>query len=176
MGMYAILYGDDLPPPARGELSRDKPFYGQNKWHLPIAWLALFEPQDVWLTPGVEGWPEGDGSVPRISRPRAQALNLLRSRRDWLLRVFPVCEPAWLDAFEGVVETAPCMWLHLDVADFVDDIDELRRMLTMFDESPEPLPEFDDPSTFGCGPPDPLEPGRARNGRRVLPYIDLDHE
>lgn len=113
MGNYSELYLTNLArKPLRGELERDSP-YLLSKYHLPIAWLALFEQSDIQELPiddSGEKWPY-------LIRSKEPALTLLRLRQRWISSHFPEFDPQWLSAFINYLDTAPFEYVHLDTSD-----------------------------------------------------------
>jgi hypothetical protein len=141
MGNYSELYLTNLArKPLRGELESDSP-YLLSKYHLPIAWLALFDQSDIQELPiddSGEKWPY-------LIRSKESALTLLRLRQQWLSSHFPLLDPQWLSAFINYLDTAPFEYVHLDTSDIgsmghggSEWTKEMRTLLGSFADSSLP--------------------------------------
>lgn len=149
MGCFSYLYLANTESPLKpGELNEDSP-YLLSKYHVPLFWLALFEPTDV------RGIPTEDGEDidPYLVRNRKRACALLESRGPWLVENFRGIKPLWLSQFRAVLEAPAFHYVHVDsseVGSMMGTGEEwrsaLEEMLGIFSVAP---PEASPSGFFG---------------------------
>jgi len=144
MGNYSELYFSDsnevLPP---GALEGSESPYLLAKYHVPILWLALFQPTDI-----VDKVIEGGETWPYLVKDKQEAATLLSSREEFLLSNFPFMRPEWLTQFNSLVLQTNLRYVHMDSSD-VGTMDGdgpeswrscLETMLSMFSVETPPKP------------------------------------
>ncbi|HET7154387.1 MAG TPA: hypothetical protein VFI87_03360 [Hyphomicrobiaceae bacterium] len=149
MGNYSELYfAGKKAPPKRGELSNDSP-YLLSKYHVPLLWLALFDPKDIVDIP-VDG---GEDVNPYLVKARDEAVVMLTSREPWLLSNFKNLKSLWVSQFKAVLEGADFDYVHLDTSDIGSMVGSgeewkslLGKILRMFSEQ---VPQEASPGLFG---------------------------
>lgn len=142
MGNFADLYTSDSDSaPKRGDGERRLAFHAVAKYHIPVAWLALYVAADIHMC-RVDDDPETE-EVPHLVCRREIALDRLHSRIQWLVGEFSEgVRPPLLD-LHGELSLADQPFVHLetmDIGSMVSTPDawviDLRVMLSAFDERP----------------------------------------
>ncbi len=126
--------------PARTELDSNQSPYLLSEWHLPIVWLALFQPQDV----RVDAASIRDGDRAYFAALRHEALVTLENRRSWIQAAIPNLELRWLDSFAEFLSTCQLPWVHVQPANFAKDgsapnVEALRNLLGVFSNNPQSM-------------------------------------
>jgi hypothetical protein len=146
MGHYSELYfSNTRSRPKRGEFSADSPHL-LSKYHVPLLWLALFEPRDIVLI----AQEEDDDRWPYLVKTRTEALQLLASREQAIVTRFPSLKREWLAQFKALLERSPFEYVHLDTSDVGSMVcsgeewhSKLQSMLSIFSNEPSsPQPSF----------------------------------
>lgn len=140
MGSYSELYfANSLSSPVSVALAESDDPYLQAKYHVPLLWLALFEPTDIADSP-----PEDDAtSWPHLAKPTSKASALLLSRQEMLARHFPALQALWVKQFLSMLEGATAKYVHVETSDIGAMVErpagwrrELRSMLGIFNVPP----------------------------------------
>jgi hypothetical protein len=113
-----------------------------SEWHLPIAWLALFEASDVRIDPS----SRHDKDRNYYATKRDAALSRFEKRAPWIRSAVPTLEMVWVDAFRDFLSDAKFHWVHVIPAPFAEDggapdADMLVFLLKAFEEPPTPVHE-----------------------------------
>lgn len=113
MGNFSELYFSDnkevLPP---GALEGSDSPYLLAKYHVPILWLALFQPSDL-----IDRVIDDGETWPYLVKDRQDAAALLSSRESFLLSNFPLLKPEWLTQFKTLVSQSDFRYVHMDSSD-----------------------------------------------------------
>src|SRR6185369_212892 len=147
MGSFSELYFSDTRTlPQQGDLSEASP-YLLSKYHVPLLWLALFEPKDITVI------PEEDGVESRVYlvKDRTEAIRALETREAALLARFPKLKPLWLAQFKTLLEQTPLQYVHADTNEIGGMVgtgtewqSTLQKMLGIFSTPSGPAPSFFD--------------------------------
>jgi hypothetical protein len=112
MSDYSKLYfSNDLKhPPNDGELDETNSPYLLASYHIPILWIALFEVSDAKkiIKASDEEWDY-------YCKPPKSAADLLNSRKELILSLFPNLKREWLEQFQSFISNANFKYVHLDI-------------------------------------------------------------
>lgn len=119
----------------------DSPFL-LSEWHLPIAWLALFDASDVRIDPS----SRHDKHRHYYATQRDAALSRFEKRTPWIHSAFHRLDMVWFDAFRIFLSSAKFHWVHVIPTPFTEDgsapdADALVFLLNVFEEPPIPVHE-----------------------------------
>ncbi len=129
--------------PRRRELEEiDSPFLLAD-WHLPIGWLAMFAPTDLYI----DSSSIHDRDKPYFAVECGTAVARLDERVLWLKSAVPGLQTAWLDSFRHFVSNANLGWVHMDPVaisttigdNSVPEAERLVGLLYAFEQTPTPL-------------------------------------
>jgi len=143
-----LYFLDRSTYPRSGELDEiDSPFL-LSEWNLPIAWLALFDANDVRIDPS----SRHDKDRHYYATKRDAALSRLEQRAPWIRSALPRLDVVWLDAFRTFLSDAKFQWVHVLPISFsgdggASDADMLVFLLNAFEEPPIPVHEVKDSSS-----------------------------
>ncbi|MEJ5152457.1 MULTISPECIES: hypothetical protein [unclassified Comamonas] len=126
--------------PARAELDGNGSPYLLSEWHLPIVWLALFQPQDA----RIDLTSIRDGDRAYFATLRNEALSNLENRKAWIQAAVPNLDVEWLDSFTKFLTTCKLPWVHVQPLSFYEDgsapsIEALKDLLKIFSCPPNLL-------------------------------------
>lgn len=132
-----LYFLDRATRPARTELDSNDSPYLLTERHLPIVWLALFQPQDA----RIDTTSIRDGDRAYFAASRNDAITNLEKRKPWIRAAVPSLEAVWLDSFTDFLVACELSWVHVQPPPFGEDglapgIDALRQLLAIFDASP----------------------------------------
>ncbi|MDR3002665.1 MAG: hypothetical protein LBV14_00375 [Acidovorax sp.] len=123
--------------PTRSEIDSNNCPYLLSEWHLPIVWLALFQPQDA----RIDATSIRDGDRAYFAARRHDAISNLEKRRPWIHAAVPGLDEVWLDSFTKFLMACEFSWIHVQPPPFCEEgsapsINELRQLLAIFDTPP----------------------------------------
>lgn len=126
--------------PARAELNGNSSPYLLSEWHLPIVWLALFQPQDACM----DLTSVRDGDRAYFATLRNEALSNLEERKAWIQTAVPNLDVELLESFTKLFTICKLPWVHVQPLTFDEDgsapsIEALRDLLKIFSCPPNSL-------------------------------------
>lgn len=126
--------------PAETELDCNRSPYLLSEWHLPIVWLALFQPQDA--RTDLTAIRNRDQAY--FATLRIEALSNLNERKVWLQTAVPNLNTVWLDSFANFLSLCELPWVHVQPLPFDEDgsapsIEALKNLLKVFSCPPNSL-------------------------------------
>ena len=126
--------------PARAELDDNSSPYLLSEWHLPIVWLALFQPQDV----RIDLTSIQDRDRAYFATLRDKALSNLEDRKAWIHTAVPHLNVEWIDSFAKLLTLCKLPWVHVQPLSFDEDgsapsIEALKDLLKIFSCPPNSL-------------------------------------
>ena len=120
MSSYSYLVGRPDKRPLFSNRSGVNEIAYASDW-IPVAWLALFEPKDVQLVeepPESETYdPDTATHCPTLIRRRDAALDVLRRRRERLMKVLPKHLQPQLHGLEAAIAASPLPYIQVVLSD-----------------------------------------------------------
>ncbi|MPT12506.1 MULTISPECIES: hypothetical protein [Comamonas] len=120
--------------PTRTELESNSSPYLLSEWHLPIVWVALFQPWDA----RIDATSIRDRDRAYFAAKRYDAITNLEKRRPWIRTAAPGLDEVWLDSFTEFLMACELSWVHVQPPPLFEEgsapsINDLRQLLAIFD-------------------------------------------
>jgi hypothetical protein len=139
VGDYSELYFTDENSAPQPDTPREPSPYLFSNYHVPLFWLALFEPSNI----ADASYKDVEGIWPYLITTREEAINRFSNREAFIHANFPSCRLQWVEDFKGMIVQSTFKYLHANTqsvgAMFCSGPEwraEITEMLNLFDAPP----------------------------------------